>query len=288
MKNQKDPTACPIGCRYCVITQVDYRREQWEKRFVIGVNKAVTILNPPSDKENKEAMKQFYGFPLEILEGDIVGFNAISDPFWPKYAEELQWFLKQVAPIAKAITCVTKFQVPEALMRQLASIENFQLNVSITGLDAIEKSGTKSRLRTLELAQKHGVRAFPTIHPYVGGMSNLSFLPKLKAMGYDYVDIKGLRYDPSMACWMPESSQALYRGSEGEEVLVEDGWRELVADAGLKVKPLRIWNAANALSSPSLTRLEAESRVARLLTYANITSSDSDEAVVEAAIQRRL
>ncbi len=289
MKLQNNPaTACPVGCRYCVITQVGYRAEAWREKFLIGLNKAVTILNPPRDRNDADALASFYNFPLELLEGDRVGFNAISDPFWPIYRPELEWFLNSVAPIAKAVTCVTKFSVSPELMRTLAAIPNFQLNVSITGLDGIERSNTRSRLRTLELAREFGVSAFPTIHPYIAGMSDLGFLRELKSIGYDCVDVKGLRYDSLMDSWMPEASRKFYEGTEGKEVLPEDGWREKIAEAGLRLKSLRIWGAENSRSTPKLSREEAESRVARLLDFANITSSDSDAAVVRAAIERRL
>lgn len=279
---------CPVGCRYCVITQVGYRREAWERKTLVGINKAVTILNPPPDKGDSSALAEFYDFPLELLEGDRVGFNAISDPFWPKYRSGLEWFLSHVSPIAKSVTCVTKWPVSREMMRFLSKIPNFQLNVSITGLDGIEGTDTPSRIHTLALAREYGVKAFPTIHPYIAGMSNLSFLPKLRAIGYEFVDVKGLRFDPSMVKWMPKASVKLYEGTEGCEFLPEDGWREKVAEAGLQLKPLRIWGAENALSTPKISREVAEERVRRLLTFANITSSDSDDAVFKAAIERRL
>ena len=279
---------CPVNCRYCVITQVQYRAEAWRERFLIGLNKAVTILNPPPDRNNAEALASFYHFPLELLEGDRIGFNAISDPFWPKYRSELEWFLDSVAPIAKAVACVTKFPVSAAIMQRLATIPHFQLNVSITGLDGIEATTTKSRLRTLALAREYGVVAFATIHPYIAGMSDLSFLPELARLGYDAVDVKGLRYDPAMDAWMPQGTRAHYAGTVGQEVLPEDGWRERIADAGLRLQSLRVWGAEHARTTPRLSREEAEKRVVALLGYANITSSDTNDAVVEATIQRRL
>ena len=284
----KTTAACPVACRYCVITQVGYRAEAWQERFLIGVNKAVTILNPPHNKNDADALASFYNFPLKLLEGDRVGFNAISDPFWPKYTAELEWFLQNVAPIAKAVACVTKFPVSEAMMHRLAEIPHFQLNVSITGLEGIEATTTKSRLRTLALAREYGVKSFATIHPYIAGMSDLSFLRELSAIGYESVDVKGLRYDRSMAEWMPEASRKFYDGTVGQEVLPEDGWREKVADAGLKIQSLRKWSEANARSTPKLNMEVAKERVAILLTFANITSSDTNDAVIRAAVKRRL
>ncbi|MEI6296885.1 MAG: hypothetical protein WCO84_04550 [bacterium] len=75
---------------------------------------------------------------------------------------------------------------------------------------------------------------------------------------------------------------------EGAEFLPEDGWREKISEAGLRLKSLRIWGAENASSTPKLSREEAEVRVGRLLIFANITSSDTDAAIISAAIERRL
>lgn len=282
-------TSCPIGCKYCVITKVDSRRELWNKKTIIGMNKAVTILNPPPDKNDKKALEEFYNFPLELLKGDIVGFNALSDPFWPKYREELNYFLQEVAPIAKLIVCVTKFNIDDAMLKQLAEIPNFRLTVSITGLDTIENNSTKNHLCLLEKSKSFGIKAFPLVHPYIAGMSDLSFLSSLKNMGYDCVDIKGLRYNhDSMKDWMPEQSQKYYLNTNEQEILSEDGWREKVISAELKIKSLKEWYKEDCPMKPKLEIEEARISVEEILEYANITSSDTDEAVIEASIRRRL
>ncbi|MBU0585979.1 hypothetical protein KJ780_00550, partial [Candidatus Micrarchaeota archaeon] len=54
---------CPVGCEYCVITKVESRRELWNKKTILGLNKAVTILNPPPDLSNEKAVQEFYDFP---------------------------------------------------------------------------------------------------------------------------------------------------------------------------------------------------------------------------------
>lgn len=278
---------CPVECKYCVISQVAYRREQWEKRFLVGMNKAVTILNPPPDRDNKKALESFYSFPLELLRGDVVGFNAISDPFWAKYRPELEWFLEHVPPVAKGVTLVTKMPVSPGVMRRLAQIPNLLINISITGLDQIEMTNTESRLRTLALAKQYGVRAYPVIHPYIAGMTDLSFLPVLRELGYNKVDVKGLRFDPIMADWMPPSTSRLYQGTTGE-VLIEDGWRKKLQEAGLQSMSLREWTSLVVKDVPCLPLEEAKKNVERLLQIGNITSSDTDEAVIEAMVKRRI
>ncbi len=282
-------TGCPIGCRYCVITKVNCRRQLWNKKTLLGLNKAVTILNAPPDLEDKQAVKDFYDFPLHLLRGDIVGFNAISDPFWPKYRKQLDYFLDNVSKIAKLVVCVTKFNISDEMMQRLSKIPNFRLNVSITGLDSIENTKTKDRLETFAKAKKYGVKAFPIIHPYIAGMSDLSFLAELKKMGYDYVDVKGLRYNhETMKNWMPEESQKYYIGTNEEEILPEDGWREKIQQAGMVLKVLKDWYQEGQELVPKITEEEAKADAEKILQLANITSSDTDEAVIKALIKRKM
>jgi len=119
-------------------------------------------------------------------------------------------------------------------------------------------------------------------------MSDLSFLSKLKELGYNEVDVKGLRYDPLMSSWMNESALSYYVGTEGREILPEDGWREKIAGAGLVLRSLKDWTAENQQSEPRITKDEAIKSVMALMPYTNITSPDSDEAVLQSAINRRL
>lgn len=281
---------CPVGCEYCVVTKVESRRELWNEKTILGLNKAVTILNPPPDLENEKAVHDFYDFPVELLRGDIVGFNGISDPFWPKYRKELEFFLEKVAPIAKIITCVTKFNPPNEILDRLAEFSNFRLVVSITGLDGLEKTKTSDRLNLLERAKQKDIRAFPIIHPYIADLSDLSFLPHLKELGYEEIDVKGLRYNPdTMSSWMPDSSKVYYEGTNEQEILPEDGWREKVERADLKLTSLNRWYRQGFEDmTPKLTHEEAERLVTEISKRANITSSDTDESVIDEAIKRRM
>lgn len=276
-------STCPVKCKYCAVSEVRYRAKQWEKKWIIGLNKAATILNPPLDMNNHRAVKWFYKFDLSLLDGDKVGFNAITDPFWSKYSSELAYFLERVPERSKAVICVTKFPITRTHMRYLAKIPNFLLNVSITGLDKIERTKTKSRLQTLEIAKEYGVKAFPIIHPYIHGMSDLSFLPKLKEIGYDYADIKGLRYDPVMDSWMPNDIAQQYRNFSHTEALLGN-FQQQLDDAGITVFPLKKWTDVNMRKKPSVSEEVAIESVKRLVQIGNITSSATDEEVIKARI----
>lgn len=284
--------ACPVACKYCFITEHDTRREVWNRNPLVGLNKATTFVNvAPWITESFADQERFYAFPWEILRGDFVGFTAITDPFWPKLERYLEYFIEQVSPLAKVVTCVTKWPVTRETMKKLAQVPNFMMVVAITGNHPpIEKVPVRKHLETLALAKELGVPALPISHPYIAGVSDLSFLPELKRMGYDTFDVKGFRYcDANMRSWMPEASRRYYIGREDEEVLPEDGWRARVADEGfLLLSPRQWYLREGSARNPHLNRPEAELLVDRVLELANIVSSGSNADVVEAAIQRRL
>jgi hypothetical protein len=283
--------ACPVACRYCFITEHDIRREVWNRQPLAGVNKAATFVNvSPWIMENPEEQARFLGFPWDILAGDFVGFTAITDPFWPVLDKYLWHFLERVSPLAKLVTAVSKWPIGRETMKRLARVPNFMLVVTITGNHPpVERISVRKHLETLELAKEMGVAALPISHPYIAGVSDLSFLPELKRLGYDNFDVKGLRYcDAQMRSWMPEEARRHYVGHEDEEVLPEDGWRERVADSGLTLLSPRAWYVREGSSrEPHLSLAEAETNVSRVFELANVVSSDAS-SVREAAIKRRL
>lgn len=294
MKNrfESGKPACPVACKYCFITEHDTRRAVWNNNPIAGINKACTYINvPPWIGENRESDRRFSSFPWEVLEGDFVGFTAITDPLWPKIDRYLQYFLEQVAGRAKLVTLVSKWPTSRRQMAQLARNPNLFLVVGITGNHSpIERISVQQHLETLALAKEYGVRALPIAHPYIAGVSDLRFLPELRQLGYSEISVKGLRYcDARMSSWMPESSRQHYVGRESEEVLPEDGWREKVADAGFSLLSPREWYLRDGLGlEPHLQYAEAEKLVDKVFQLTNVTSSSPCEAVWKAAISRRL
>jgi hypothetical protein len=288
-------SACPVACKYCFITEHDTRREVWNKNPIAGINKACSFVNvSPFIKDNPQEQERFYSFPWGILAGDIVGFTAITDPFFPVLDEYLWHWVEKVSPIAKLITCVSKWTISDRIMSRLAKIPNFALVLGITGNEPpIERFTVKQHLKTLQLAKDYGVLTLPICHPYIAGVSELSFLREIKAMGYDFMDVKGLRYcDANMGSWMPQVSKHWYLGKEDQEILPEDGWREKVIDAGLTLRSPRYWYSDLVKlvinNPPRLTFEQARDKVNLFLNLANITSSSSSQEVINAAIQRRM
>ncbi len=294
MKQQFVPgkSACPVACKYCFVTEHDARREVWNNNPVAGINKACTYINvPPWINEDKVIQGRFVSFPWDTLKGDYVGFTAITDPFWPKLENWLRLFLEKVSPVAKIVTCVTKWPLTRPQMELVSRYPNFFLVVGITGNHPpIERVSVMEHLHTLALAKEYGVRVLPICHPYIAGVSDLSFLTELRALGWYEISVKGFRYcHTRMSSWLPKSSQKYYIGKEDEEVLPEDGWREKIRAAGFGLLSPQEWYLQEgAKMGPHLTNNEAEGLVKRVFELANITSSASNEEVMKAAIRRRL
>lgn len=281
--------ACPVACKYCFITEHETRREVWNQNPIMGVNKACTFVNvTPWIGEDSLEQERFKNFPWEILRADFVGFTAITDPFYPKIDSYLWKWLDRASEVAKLTTCVTKWPISKEVMKKLSRYQNFFLVVGVTGNWMIEKVPLRKHLQTLAYAKEYGVPTLPISHPYIAGMSDLSFLPEIKKLGYDHFDIKGLRYcDKNMGVWMPESSKKLYEGHEDQEILPEDGWREKVLDAGLNLLSPREWYLKEGSQlSPHVDEQTAKELVSKVFELANIVSSDKDN-VFEAAVQRR-
>jgi len=284
--------ACPIACKYCFITEHEKRREVWNRNPIMGVNKACTFVNvTPWISEDPLEQERFKNFPWEMLKGDFIGFTAITDPFWPKIEKYLWEWIEKGGEVAKLTTCVTKWGISRELMKKLSTYQNFFLVLGITGNWQIEKVSLKTHLRTLEFAKEFNVPCLPISHPYIAGLSDLSFLSQVKKLGYDYFDVKGLRYcSLNMSSWMPEASKPFYTGKEDQEILPEDGWREKVSDAGLELLSPRQWYMKESLLrdlKPKLSQTEALILVNKTFEFANIVSSDILN-VKKSAIERRL
>lgn len=290
MNFKKGVPACPVACKYCFITEHDERRELWNQNSFAGINKASTFINvTPWIQKDSEEQRRFAAFDWSLLKGDTVGFTAITDPFYPIIERYLWQWLENATPHAKLTTCVTKWRITPRVMQKLAEYPNFRLVVSINGNGSIEKVSTKFHLETLALAKQYGVKALPICHPYIAGVSDLSFLNELVDLGYEFFDVKGLRYcDNSMGDWMPEASKHYYLGSN-DEVLPEDGWRTIVHNAGLQLlSPAKWYEKERKGLQPKCTMNEAVKLVEEMMSYANVVSSNSTNAVKMAAILRRL
>ena len=283
--------ACPVACKYCHVTELDVDRTANWSQGLVGVNKACTFMNvPPWINEDKATSDRFYNFPWHLLEGDFAGWTAVTDGLMRDLRKYFWLWIEMVSPIAKLTTVVSKWPINADFMEELSRIENFYLVITITGAEAIEKVSTRLLLRNLERAKFYGVKALPMVHPYISGVSNISFLPELKKLGYDEVCFKGLRYNSeTMGSWMPETSKLLYQGHGIEEVLPDDGWQQKIEDAGLSLLSPKQWYYREAINNqPKLSQDEAIANVDQLLHLAQIASSANEDVVRRSLVERRM
>ena len=283
--------ACPVACKYCHVTELDVDRTANWSQGLVGVNKACTFMNlPPWVNEDKATSDRFYNFPWHLLKGDFAGWTAVTDGLMRDLRKYFWLWIEMVSPIAKLTTVVSKWPINADFMEELSRIENFYLVITITGAEAIEKVSTRLLLRNLERAKFYGVKALPMVHPYISGVSNISFLPELKKLGYDEVCFKGLRYNSeTMGSWMPETSKLLYQGHGIEEVLPDDGWQQKIEDAGLSLLSPKQWYYREAINNqPKLSQDEAIANVDQLLHLAQIASSANEDVVRRSLVERRM
>lgn len=284
--------ACPVACKYCHVTELDADRTAAWSKGLIGINKACTFMNvPPWIAEDSATQERFYATPWQLFQSDFVGWTAVTDGMMPSLLPYFWDWVEHVSPIAKLVTVVTKWAINRDLMRKLSQIPNLFLVVTITGNEPpIERVSSRVHLRTLALAKEYGVRCLPMCHPYISGVSDLSFLPELTALGYQEVCIKGLRYNPAtMNGWMPESAKPFYEGRGIEEILPDDGWQQRIQAANLTLLSPKEWYLRDGLAlEPSCSYEQAVSHVDALIQMAQVVSSGTAQDVRQAAIRRRL
>jgi len=267
--------ACPVACKYCSITEVSYRREQWERGVSISINKVVTVLN----KHYKEWL------PPEYFTSDILCFEASSDPFWTERFNDFERFCMDYASVSRLITFVTKMPITRKHLEVLKRVEvPIVVVVSITGLDelGIERTRREILYDNIRKCQDLGIPSIPLIHPYIHGLVDVhKLLEEFKALGIKYYQIKGFRFDSSMV-WLPKEVYEFYKDKEGIEYMPE---LEIQVD-GLTRIELRDFYRMYQLP-PKIDCGQAAEYVSKVIKHAIITSSAPKEEVIEYAIKRR-
>jgi len=280
---------CPIGCKYCMVTYINVRRNQWQKKHRWGINKTLLFLNKlPGELPIKEL-----NIDPMLLAGEYVGFQGITDPFWPIFTEDLKYMVELTCKTQiRKLVLVTKWPITKEQIKIIQDNKKILLIVSITGLDVIENTSTQDRLRVIELALNKQISIIPLIHPYIHKVSNLSFLTDLKKIGVNKVSIKGFRYnDQWMGKWarqlIPEDVRTIYTANQEQEIMVGNEYiKEMLHTAGLTNITFREW-----VHKPSgnfgVNYDDAKKAIDKLMPYCVVSSSDP-ENVYKMAIERRL
>lgn len=184
---------CPVDCKYCLLSKIEKRRAGWDKGKRIGVNNTNVFLgrlpgDPPMDK---------MGFDFSILENDFVGFGIV-DCFWDKFRDDLKFMLDNLDNFKiKGLVLISKIPVDDELIGLLKD-KRVLVVYSMTGLDkytGLENTTTADRFSSMEKLVKAGIDTFPLIHPFIIGVSDVSFLSNLRSIGINDFGFKGFRYN---------------------------------------------------------------------------------------------
>ena len=195
---------CPVDCKYCLLSKIEKRRAGWDNGKRIGVNNTNVFLgclpgDPPMDK---------MGFDFSILENDFVGFGII-DCFWDKFRDDLKFMLDNLDNFKiKRLVLISKIPVDDELVSLLKD-KRVLVVYSMTGLDkytGLENTTTADRFLSMEKLVKAGIDTFPLIHPFIMGVSDVSFLSNLRNIGITDFGFKGFRYNKET---MPEVTKLI-------------------------------------------------------------------------------
>ena len=174
---------CPVECKYCMASKIDQRSKYWNNGSRIGINKSCIFINRfITDKPLKESNIDF-----TILEGDVVGFQGITDCFWNVFYDDLKFLIENLDNFKiKKLVLTTKMPVTDDIINLIKG-KRVLVVYSLTGLDFLEKTSTEIRLNSIEKLLKNNIDVFPIIHPYIHNISDISFLPKLQELGIKYL-----------------------------------------------------------------------------------------------------
>ena len=242
---------CPVECKYCMASKIDQRSKYWNNGSRIGINKSCIFINRViTDKPLKESNIDF-----TILEGDVVGFQGITDCFWNVFYDDLKFLIENLDNFKmKKLVLTTKMPVTDDIINLIKG-KRVLVVYSLTGLDFLEKTSTKMRLNSIEKLLKNNIDIFPIIHPYIHNISDISFLPKLQELGIKQISFKGFRYNPNnmkeLEKYIPIEILKQYDKNEEEVLLGEEFLKKEIKKYGLEYIDLKkyIYNSLDNIYS---------------------------------------
>lgn len=240
------------------------------------------------------------GFDFSVLEHDFVGFGIV-DCFWDKFRGDLKFMLNNMDKFKiKKLVLISKIPINNELLSLLKD-KRVVVVYSLTGLDKferIENTTTRDRLKSMEQLVKAGIDTFPLLHPYIDGVSDVSFLSELPNIGINCFDFKGFRYNKElMSCMSAVISEDIldnYITNNEDEVLFgETKIYSLAYINNLRVIKLKDYVISSSHKGLSLSRVEAEQSTNKLFnslnSMAHICSSSNDNSEVwESTVRRRM
>lgn len=279
---------CPVECKYCMASKIDQRSKYWNNGSRIGINKSCIFINRViTDKPLKESNIDF-----TILEGDVVGFQGITDCFWNVFYDDLKFLVDNLDNFKiKKLVLTTKMPVTDDIIN-LIKDKRVLVVYSLTGLDFLEKTSTEIRLNSIEKLLKNNIDVFPIIHPYIHNISDISFLPKLQELGIKQISFKGFRYNPNnmkeLEKYIPIEILKQYDKNEEEVLLGEEFLKKEIKKYGLEYIDLKeyIYNSLDNIYS--FDEKLVRKRVKKIVNDIVISSSEKNlDTLIDYVVKRR-
>lgn len=276
---------CPVECKYCMASKIDQRSKYWNNGSRIGINKSCIFINRViTDKPLKESDIDF-----TILEGDVVGFQGITDCFWNVFYDDLKFLIENLDNFKiKKLVLTTKMPVTDDIINLIKGKRVY----SLTGLDFLEKTSTEIRLNSIEKLLKNNIDVFPIIHPYIHNISDISFLPKLQELGIKQISFKGFRYNPNnmkeLEKYIPIEILKQYDKNEEEVLLGKEFLKNEIKKYNLEYIDLKeyIYNSLDNIYS--FDEKLVREKVKKIVNDIVISSSEKNlDTLIDYVVKRR-
>ena len=280
---------CPVECKYCMASKIDQRSKYWNNGSRIGINKSCIFINRViTDKPLKESDIDF-----TILEGDVVGFQGITDCFWNVFYDDLKFLVDNLDNFKiKKLVLTTKMPVTDDIINLIKG-KRVLVVYSLTGLDFLEKTSTRIRLNSIEKLLKNNIDVFPIIHPYIHNISDISFfLPKLQELGIKQISFKGFRYNPNnmkeLEKYIPIEILKQYDKNEEEVLLGKEFLKNEIKKYNLEYIDLKeyIYNSLDNIYS--FDEKLVREKVKKIVNDIVISSSEKNlHTLIDYVVKRR-
>lgn len=279
---------CPVECKYCMASKIDQRSKYWNNGSRIGINNSCIFINRViTDKPLKESDIDF-----TILEGDVVGFQGITDCFWNVFYDDLKFLIENLDNFKiKKLVLTTKMPVTDDIINLIKG-KRVLVVYSLTGLDFLEKTSTEIRLNSIEKLLKNNIDVFPIIHPYIHNISDISFLPKLQKLGIKQISFKGFRYNPNnmkeLEKYIPIEILKQYDKNEEEVLLGKEFLKNEIKKYNLEYIDLKeyIYNSLDNIYS--FDEKLVREKVKKIVNDIVISSSEKNlDTLIDYVVKRR-
>lgn len=288
---------CPVACKYCMASKLHLRADYWKQCKRMGLNKSSIFINrAPNDPSLQEM-----DFPWDLFQWDYLGYQGTSDCFWSIFKDDLRYLVEMVLKWnIRRLCLISKIPITDEqieILNPLKDGRRVALCYSITGMDALEKTTTKSRIEALVRIREAGFKDYlPVIHPYIHGYTPIEeIFQELRDNGFKEFSFKGFRYDPegmeSLRGYIPESVLQQYEKGGQEVLLGEEEVRKLASEMGLREIGVKDFYHRNPMPrTTSSLIVEEKEKLMGIINhpYTVISSSASTDDVLNYCASRRL